>query len=69
MEWIFYVIFLKVGIYFFLIKIFVVEIVQGKERVREIVWEEKVEIYIEQFIISFGVLGFRFFDYCLQFGD
>ena len=68
-EWIFYVTPLKVGIHPLLIKISVLEIVQGKERVREIVWEEKVEIYTEQLTTSPGVPGFRSSDYRLQFGD
>ncbi len=68
-EWIFYVTPLKTGIHPLLIKISVLEIVQGKERVREIVWEEKVEIYTEQLTTSPGVPGFRFSDYRLQFGD
>lgn len=68
-EWIFYVTPLKAGIHPLLIKISVLEIVQGKERVREIVWEEKVEIYTEQVKASPGVPGFRSSDYRLQFGD
>lgn len=68
-EWIFYVTPLKAGIHPLLIKISVVEIVQGKERVREIVWEEQVEIYTEQLKASPGAPGFRASDYRLQFGD
>ncbi|NRB52942.1 MAG: hypothetical protein HRU41_35100 [Saprospiraceae bacterium] len=67
-EWIFYVTPLKAGIHPLLIKISVVEIVQGKERVREIVWEEKVEIYTETVKTVPGVAGFKSSDYRLQFG-
>lgn len=67
-EWIFYVTPLKPGIHPLLIKISVVEIVQGKERVREIVWEEQVEIYTEAVKSVPGVSGFKASDYRVQFG-
>lgn len=66
-EWIFYVTPLKAGKHPLLIKISVVEIVQGKERVREIVWEEQVEIYTETVKAAPGVSGFKSSDYRLQF--
>ena len=68
-EWIFYVTPLKAGTHPLLIKISVVEIVQGKERVREIVWEEKVEIYTEKVKAAAAVGTFKPSSYRLQFGE
>jgi len=46
-EWIFYVTPIRAGTFPLLIKVSVVELIQGRERVREIVWEEQVEILTE----------------------
>ncbi|MBX2872089.1 MAG: hypothetical protein KTR30_08315 [Saprospiraceae bacterium] len=67
-EWIFYVTPLKAGTHPLLIKVSVVEIVQGKERVREIVWEEEVEIFTETTKSVPAAAGFKSTDYQLQFG-
>lgn len=68
-EWIFYVTPLKEGTYPLLIKISVVELVQGRERVREIVWEEKVEIVTEDISVAPLAEGFKPSNYRLQFGE
>lgn len=68
-EWIFYVKPLKAGTFPVVIKISVVELIQGRERVREIVWEEQVEIVTEELPVLAEVEAFKPSAYRLQFGE
>lgn len=68
-EWIFYVTPLKAGTFPLMIKVSVVEIIQGRERVREIVWEEEVEIFTTAVKAAAVISDFKPSAYQIQFGE
>ncbi|MEZ5039871.1 MAG: hypothetical protein R2828_08265 [Saprospiraceae bacterium] len=68
-EWIYYVTPLREGTFPLLIKVAVLEVIQGKERAREIVWEEEVQIVTANAAMDSSIQQFKPTGYAFMYGD
>lgn len=68
-EWIYYVTPLREGTFPLLIKVAVLEVIQGKERAREIVWEEEVQIVTANAGLESSNQLFKPTGYAFMYGD